>query len=205
MHTVRLTVSEVGFRMKLQKQVDNGKQPDVTAGSKEKSGRRRFMCGAGAIVPVVLTVGSRSALATTTCFSPSARASINSMQSRPDRTMDGFCSGGSPGYWKNAFANHHDSLARDNQFSSIFGSFVGKSMEDVTNMQGNNNHKALARHLAAAWCNLTRGFVSENVLSVSDLQHMWAGRLSYYSPTPGVKWYDTEMIAYLTSTMDRVA
>lgn len=51
-------------------------------------GRRRLLRAGLAATPVVLTVGSRSALAQGGCLSPSATASINLFHSRPDRPGD---------------------------------------------------------------------------------------------------------------------
>lgn len=184
--------------MELEKRVDNGEQPEVTTGNKGKSGRRRFISGAGAIVPVVLTVGSRSSLATT-CLSPSASASINLLHSRQDRTDDGRCAGRSPGYWKT-----HNSQISNQLFNSIFpgeSAYANKTMKQVVAVGGNQNYAALARHLAAAWCNLISGKVAQTVLSLSDLQAMWTARSVGYSPTAGVTWSAEEMADYLKTTM----
>lgn len=184
--------------MELEKRVDDGEQPEVKTGSEATSGRRRFMCGAGAIVPVVLTVGSRSALATT-CLSPSASASINLLHSRQDRADDGRCAGRSPGYWKN-----HVSQISGQLFNGIFpgeSAYADKTMKQVVAVGGNQNYAELARHLAAAWCNLISGKVAQTVLSLSDLQAMWTARSIGYSPTPGVTWSDAQMADYLKTTM----
>jgi hypothetical protein len=74
-------------------------------------------------------------------------------------------------------------------------------MEDVCATTGNANYAALARHLAAAWCNLQKGLVATTVLDLSDLQAMWDGRAGSYSPVAGVTWTDAEIIAYLQTTM----
>lgn len=195
--------------MELEERVDTGEQSEITADSKAKPGRRRFIGGAGAIVPVVLTVGSRSVLANVGgggCFSPSASASINLLHSRPGRTTDGNCGGKTPGLWKNAYINFGNTLAHNTKWSSKFtvGPFTtNTTMEDVCGTIGNANNAALARHLAAAWCNLASGLVASTVLDLSDLQAMWNARDgvgSGYHPTAGVTWFDSDMVTYLLTT-----
>lgn len=188
--------------METTSRICNSEQTKVTADSRALVGRRRFVRGVAAVVPVVLTVGSRSVLGRdVTCLSPSASASISLLNSRPGRDPDGSCAGKSPGYWKNAFANFGITIARSANFDAVFGSGPTGTMEDVCATTGDADHAALARHLAAAWCNLQAGLVSPTVLDLGDLQAMWAGRFAGYSPVAGVTWFDTDMITYLTTTM----
>ena len=164
----------------------------------KRAGRRRFIRGAGVAVPVILSVASRSTLACT-CLSPSASASINLLHSRPNRGDDGKCAGLSPGYWK----THDYGPAAKTKFSLIDGggnTYSNKTMKEVVGLTGNENFAALARHLAAAWCNLRSGKVSSNVLDLKDLQAMWNGRNGAYSPTAGVYWGSSQIIDYILTT-----
>ncbi len=165
--------------------------------------RRRFVRGVGVLVPAALTITSRSASAAG-CLSASASASINLANSRPNRVADGTCSGKSPGYWNNAAKNFNDLTARNNQFSSIFsGGFVGKSMEDVTNLNGTQDPQQLGGHLAAAWCNFNKGFVDPKIISLDTLKAMWAGRNGTFQPIPGntsVTWTAAQIVTFLKTT-----
>lgn len=187
--------------MKSENRIDETGQPTAVANTAGAVGRRRFVRSVSVIIPVVLTAGSRSALATVGCHSPSATASINLLHSRPDRPSEGACAGRTPGYWKNAAENHGILLARNTQFSSVYlGAYGGLSMEQVTALQGNAGYAALARHLAAAWCNLQMGWVDATVLNLDDLLAMWAGRSSGYTPVAGVTWNAAQMVDYLVTT-----
>ena len=169
------------------------------------AGRRRFVrrLGAGVVVPAVLTVASRSAMATT-CLSASATASINLTNSRPNRA-GGLCAGGSPGYWKNAAANHGDFTARNKNFDAVYiGGFTGLTMEAVINLNGTQDPQQLGGHLAAAWCNLQTAKVSSTVLNLATLQDMWAKRTTGYYPISGSTtpvWTAAQIVTYLKTTM----
>lgn len=164
--------------------------------------RRNFVRGVGVMIPAVLTVTSRSAMANV-CLSPSASASINLTHSRPDRT-DGEClKGRTPGYWQNASKTHpkkwDKSGAKGTLFSTCFLSgFPYKTLEEVMNMNGTEDPQQLGAHLSAAWCNLQMGWVT--VVTLEQLQAMWAGQDSY-SPMAGVFWTMEQTVTYLKSTM----
>lgn len=179
--------------------------------------RRRLLRAGLAATPVVLTVGSRSALAQEGCLSPSATASINLFHSRPDRPRDQPCAGRTPGYWQNAAKTHSDTLAQDTAYSNPYaGGFPGLTIEQVMDLTGGGNLKKkvgspgtgdpyqLGAHLGAAWCNLQRGWVDASVLNLSTLQAMWNGRSSGYYPVAGATtpvWYAEEIVTYLKTTM----
>ncbi len=181
---------------------------------------RRRLLRAGLAAPVILTVGSRSALANGGCLSPSASASIDLFHSRPDRPRDQPCAGRTPGYWQNAAKTHNDILAQDTQYSNPYaGGFLGMTIEQVMELTGVGNGGGnlkikvglpstgdpyqLGAHLGAAWCNLQRGWVDASVLSLSTLQAMWDGRSGYYPVAGDTKtvWYAEEIVAYLKTTM----
>lgn len=170
-------------------------------------GRRRFVRGAGVAVPVVLSVWSANARSTlaTTCLSPSASASINLLHSRPDRKQDP-CTGRTPGFWYNCPKTHPSTWAAAGGegllFSSIYaGGFPGLTMTQVMGLNGNGDPYQLGAHLAAAYFNWKMGWVPNSVLSLADLQAMWAGRFGTYTPTPGVTWGAQQIVDYLKTTM----
>lgn len=166
------------------------------------SGRRRFVRGVGLAAPVVLTMASRSALASTaTCLSPSAQASIALDKSRPDRN-GAHCSGSSPGYWKNAKQTHpvdwQASGAEGVLFSTIFGSgFPNKTLLQVIQLGGQEDQWQLGAHLVAAWCNLRTEKVPDAILSLDTLKKMWDGRNGSYEPVPGVFWNGQQIVDYI--------
>lgn len=183
--------------------------PAVAGPIAAKQSRRHFVRNAGLIVPVILTVGSRSALAAT-CLSPSASASINLTNSRPDRPGGGICTGRGPSYWKSN-PNYNPATPNDGVtglmntlFGSVFAGGLAGTMRDVCALTGTGNFAALGGKLAAAWLNLKTGLVSANILSEQDLQAMWAGRFGTYEPIAGastITWGEAQIIAYLQTTM----
>jgi len=179
-------------------------QASVETAQPRGMARRNFVRGVGVMIPAVLTVTSRSAMATVNvCLSPSASASINLTNSRPDRT-DGDCvHGRTPGYWQNASTTHPtewiQSGAKGTLFSTCFLSgFPGKTLKKVMNMDGTEDPQQLGAHLSAAWCNLQMGWVT--VVTLEQLQAMWAGQ-DNYSPMAGVVWTREDTVTYLKTTM----
>lgn len=180
-------------------------QAKENAGTHGVGSRRHFVRGACAVIPVVLTVGSRSALANGGCLSPSASASINLLHSRPNRT-DGSCAlGRTPWYWQSAADTQNNLLARNTLFSTPFpGGFLGKTIEQVIIENGTQDPQQLGAHLGAAWCNLQMGWVDASVLSLEVLGKMWAGRISGYYPIDGALlpvWGPADIVTYLKTTM----
>lgn len=207
--------------------IESPKVPEDKSASNAASGRRRFIQGLGVAVPVVMTVRSPSALASTQCFAPSAAASIALLHSRPDREKL-ICSGGTPGFWGNAAKRTHpqhpywvavfgadrvNPLPDPNDlfdgivsplFSDIFGSgFDGKKVHEVIHLTGGPDTYQLGAHLVAAYCNWKIGWVPSTVLDYADLKEMWKYHLTGYEPTAGVKWYGEEIVKYLQTTMSR--
>lgn len=179
-------------------------QAKENAGIHGVGSRRQFVRGACAVVPVVLTVGSRSALANGGCLSPSASASINLLHSRPDRT-GGSCAGRTPEYWQSAAVTQNNFLARNTLFSTPFsGGFPEKTIEQVIIGNGTQDPQQLGAYLGAAWCNLRMGWVDESVLSLEVLGKMWEGRSSGYHPIDGALlpvWGPEDIVTYLKTTM----
>jgi hypothetical protein len=172
--------------------------------------RRRLVQGLGA---GVLTVSARSALATGTCLSPSAKASIAMLGSRPDRAGVP-CTGRTPGYWKNAPTTHAAvweglfKYINDNKgpyFNVVFGSgFSGKTILEVMNLGGGllvDPHE-FGAHLSAAYCNWLKGWVPPSILTDAELKKMWLeGSTGSYQPVAGVSWGPEQIVAYLKTTM----
>lgn len=170
-----------------------------------KEGRRHFVRKLGVAVPVILTIKSPSALAKQ-CVAPSAAASIALLNSRPDR-QDFICTGGSPGFWKEASKTHPAEWATAGGegllFATVFGSgFPGMTLQQVMDLTGNEDTWQLGAHLCAAYLNWKMGWVPDGVLSLQDMKDMWAGRLGTYEPTAGVQWNGEQIVAYIITTFD---
>lgn len=204
-----------------------GNVSETPTGSRER--RRKFVTKAGMIVPAILVAKSRSSLAGQ-CLSPSASASINLLHSREDRSTS-VCTGGSPGYWKNQSVDSYRFLKT--RFNTIFSpgftgevtiKITGTNKKDQDNdtetLQGEkltiqqviqlagakSDPDQFAAHMAAAWCNLSAGFVPREVLSLQELQAMWRDikQTGAYSPTHNVTWSVSDVKFYLVnSTFDR--
>ena len=191
--------------MEMNESNNQTERSEVRPAGPSTAGRRRFVRGASVLVPVVLTVGSRSAMATVGCLSPSASASIDLTHSRPNRETGSCALGRTPGFWKNAAQNHSILTARDNAFHSLNAyasplTFGSESMEDVCLRKGNGDPFKFGAHLAAAWCNLTQGWVDTSVLSLTVLQSMWTLG-NNFQPVPGVFWSKEQIVIYLKTTM----
>jgi hypothetical protein len=111
------------------------------------------------------------------------------------------CLGRTPGYWKTHSAQLEQIGAKNLQFSAIFaGGFPGKTLKEVMELKGFDDPNKLGAHLAAAWCNWKMGWVPSTILDLGDLQAMWNGRSTGYSPVAGVTWYGPEIVTYLKTT-----
>lgn len=183
--------------------IDHNQSKQNSSESASEAPRRRFVRGVGVAVPAVLTVWSssaRSTMSSKTCLSPSATASINLLNSRPKRKQDD-CIGRTPGYWMNANSAIPDQHKWSEIGSSSGGILDTMKLRQVMKLTGNQDQWQLGAHLSAAYCNLLMGWVPQSVLSLKDLQDMWAGRYGTYVPTPGVQWGGEKIVTYLKSTM----
>lgn len=194
-------------------QTESTKMRSNDATSEVGAGRRRLLKVGAAVTPVVLTLKSRSVLATgLTCTTPSAYGSINT--STPDKKYP--CYGRTPGYWKESQwfsqwpapyypttvsgpGGHSATL-----FSSCFSpdqAVPGKTLLEAMSAELGNTTE-LGRHVSAALLNAAKGWTN-GALDVATIKAMWTATCNggYYEPTAGVKWYAAEVVVYLKSTM----
>ena len=156
----------------------------------ESKGRRRFVRGVGAAVPVALTVSARSAMACD-CNSVSAHASINMPINSHNATQDiGLSSANalSPSVMKDKLSAFFGTagVGVNQYFSSVFPGGDVRTMERVLKSTGANAATQFTKHLAAAYVNSTKGFVPSRCYTVADLKKMWQD--NPYHPVPGVNW-----------------
>lgn len=180
------------------------------------AGRRRLLQGGLATAPVMLTLLSRPALGTGfECKTPSGFLSGNVSQ----HGSPTFCSGRTPGYWKQS---QHFSAWRApyypttttgsgghsaTKFHSTTTGFNGtqfgsKTMLDVLGAEGNaGGYVALGRHITAALLNAAAGL--SPVLNQTQVRAIWNEYVSkgYFEPSAGIKWYPDQIVDYLVTTM----
>lgn len=194
-------------------QTESSKQQTVDSSSELKSGRRRLLKVGATVAPIVLTLKSRSVLATgLTCTTPSAYGSINT--STPDKKYP--CYGRTPGYWKQSqwfsqwpapyfpttvsgSGGHAATLFRD--CFSPDQAVPGKTLLEAMSPELGNTTE-LGRHVSAALLNAAKGWTN-GALDVATVKAMWTATCNggFYEPTAGVKWYAAEVVIYLKSTM----
>ena len=180
------------------------------------AGRRRLLQGGLAAGPVIFTLFSRPAFGTGTggeCKTPSGFLSGNlSQHGNPT-----FCSGRTPGYWKQSQhfsawtapcyptkvsgSGGHDATKFHSATTGFNGSqFDTKTMLQVMEMMG-GGYIALGRHIAAALLNAAAGLTP--VLSQTQVRNIWNEFVSkgYYEPSAGIRWYPDQIVEYLVTTM----
>jgi hypothetical protein len=176
--------------------------------SSKGAARRRFAkAGAGASGGVILTLASQPAMATLVCTSPSGAYSGN-LSKHNDSVA---CEGLSPGFWKEHHeAWHSASTNGTSQFRKTLGTTSRCSALDkytcfdivdpslVTNGDDPDN---VAMHVMATLLNVRSkriGFLTE--IQVLGIWNSYAAS-GTYTPTVGVTWNGSQLVAYLKSTM----
>ncbi|MFB9243769.1 hypothetical protein IV454_08860 [Massilia antarctica] len=191
------------------------------------SARRRFTRTGLGVSGVLMTLASQPGMAANTCASPSGSLS-NGLQSshKPDNPVT--CGGNSPGFYKNNPSGWPASPAATSSrtFKDIFPVNANQTalgnltLMEVFNTNGGGKHAIggkgpfksedidphnVASHVLAAYLNILTG--RSTVLTEAQLRNIWreyqttgGGKLGYYAPTAGVKWYGDDIVAYLTTT-----
>lgn len=178
--------------------------------------RRRLLKGGAAATPVLLTLSSKTAMATGNCTAASAFASLNA--SRPDVLKS--CTGKYPSWWKSCHVSYWPTAYPQNKLwrdcglntSSAFSS--GSTLLQVVNFTETSGHKYVAAHIAAALLNAKCGWTPGDVLGEARVKTLWNEFCSqnFVVPTAGVKWYDVHptvvvgaspggVVGYIRTTM----
>ena len=158
------------------------------------AGRRRFNAAGIAASGILMTVASRSALATGACAAagPSGVGSVHT-SARPANSTPLSC-GLSPGYWM----THDEKYWPPNMIGASFHSKVGVGPTDtflaVVSATGNANNSQLYRHVAAEWLSMLQYTAIQKYLTFDQLRQMAAG--TFYSG--GQLWTADKTISYLT-------
>ncbi|WLI88897.1 hypothetical protein Q4S45_19670 [Massilia sp. R2A-15] len=181
---------------------------DSPAGLSGKgAARRRFAkAGAGA-AGVIATLGSRSAMAKQ-CLTPSAYCSGN--VSHANYVTSG---GLSPGYWKNhprlwlslTGINYSSNFSAFFPLSGNTSQLAACSCMDVLTPQkvpAGADPNNVAMHIMATLLNVRSKKIT--FLTEPQVKKIWTD-YSFdrsWSPVPGKVWNGSEIVAYLSSTMD---
>lgn len=195
----------------------------IPKGAADES-RRRFTKAGLAGSGIILTLASKQVIAgggAAVCESPSGFSSINT--SAPGKTQY-YCGGLTPGYWKtkNTWPCHSagtcsydcgtstcTSYKSDGtKFHSVFavGAYCNLGSETMMNTmwkEGNSDKYKIAAHFCATELNICAGKIPSQILTKSTMLTIWNSYVTkgYYSPMSGVKWYGTDIVTYLKSTM----
>ena len=183
-------------------------------------GRRRLLQGGLGAAPLLMTLVSRPALGRNQCFSPSGFVSMPTSQHGQPQ----FCMGRTPGFWKNSWddkqawkqwpppyvAKGDNATKFTDYFAALPPMYVGsltflKALRAEDQGYSGPPHD-LARHIVASLLNVAKGWVP--VLTFDMVIGIWeqyvntgGGRIGWYEPTAGVRWYHDDIVDYLLSTM----
>jgi hypothetical protein len=184
-------------------------------------GRRRLLRGGLGAAPLLMTLVSRPVLGHGRLQCTTMSASVSMPASGGGNPS--VCLGRTPGFWKQK--HHFDDWPsptywpttvggpgghQATKFKSVFPTPTLPYPPSTTFLQvldmGGGPPNSVARHLVAAALNVAKGWAP--VLTLPALQGLWlqymttgGGTVGYYEPTAGVKWYHSEIEAYLKSTM----
>ena len=211
-------------------------EPDTAQEAKEvrssepsstDAGRRRLLRGGLGAAPLLLTLASRPVLGgqwqvvggggNGQCFTPSGFVSMPTSQ----HGSPTYCSGRTPGYWKQpqhfsswvppyypttvSGPGGHEATKYTDVFYAVASPYPAATtfLEVLGKLGGPPDD--VARHIVAAVLNVAAGWTP--VLTVPVLQGIWSeyintggGTVGYFEPTAGVKWYHDDIVTYLKST-----
>lgn len=183
------------------------------------NGRRRFLGAGAAATPFLLTLVSQPALGVT-CFTPSRSLSRNTSLSQAGK--DGEClNAESPGnysaqqnlgygayHWPASVPPStlmHPLFYKGGQEGvTRFTKRVGRRWESMTLGEAIqvNAPEQVHFHMIGAYLNKLGGngaVIPDNVLTAQDILDMWQefATKGYYEPMAGIRWYASEIKAYL--------
>jgi hypothetical protein len=165
----------------------------------ESKGRRRFVRGVGAAVPVALTVSARSAMACH-CNAVSAHASINLTHSH-NSTLDqniALTNTLSPSLLAAKPVTYFTDIGANGNFAAFFGSGPNLTMSDVLK---SSSTSVFAKQIAAAYVNFKKDASVSKCYSLQQLKDMWTyGPTSTYQPVPNANWGVDQIGTYLIGT-----
>lgn len=186
------------------------------------AGRRRFLKGAAAASPVIMTVVSRPVLGAQ--CTPSAWVSGNLSDHGQNRVS---CGGRSPGYWKThpkawmsagfsagtcSSRASYKSICKDYNsdgtlFNAVFSAgnynYDGRTLMQVMWLGGNQDPYQLGAHIVAALLNAAT--ISNYGMKVPDVVAMYNGLIrngGLYQPSVGDPMTAQDVVAFIQNTFE---
>ena len=188
--------------------------------------RRRILRASLGAAPVLMSLASRPVFGgqwktvggggNGQCFTPSGFVSMPTSQ----HGAPTYCSGRTPGYWKQqqhfsswvppyypttvSGPGGHDATKFTDVFYAVSSPYPpATTFLEVLGKQGGPPDD-VARHIVAAVLNVAAGWTP--VLTIPVLQGIWSeyintggGTVGYFEPTAGVKWYHDDIVTYFGS------
>ncbi|WP_295991423.1 hypothetical protein [Rugamonas sp.] len=175
--------------------------PGIPGLSLRGASRRRFTRAGVAASGVLLTLHSQPGMACDICNTPSGYLSGGLQSFRGAKPV---CTGRSPSYWQGAA--WPGGCNKTSMFSTVFtctGSnktTYGKcSLQSMLTLQSFDKY-GVGNALVACWLNVHSS--KSTFQTETMLKNIWNEYQSkgYYSPTAGVSWTGTQIVAYLKGT-----
>lgn len=193
------------------------------ANSASSQGRRKFLKGAAAATPVMMTVASRPVLGAQ--CTPSAWVSGNLSDHGPKRDT---CGGRSPGYWKNRFGDWpagydpgtcekrsysgmgqnpckatSDATRFNNVFNQGFNYYDGKTLMEVLWLEGNADPHQFGAHIVAMLLNAaTFDNYGMTEQQVKDMYNEIISSGGIYTPSVGAPMTIPDVVEFIQNTFD---
>ncbi len=181
---------------------------DAIALGQRGASRRRFArAGAGA-TGVLLTLTSQPGMACDICMAPSGFHSYSKTMTKASHAVAPVCNGKGPAYWR---SNHSwpNGCHSTTKFGEIFDCkrttsgqlYATRTCMDSLKPQWFDSH-AVGMYLMAMYLNVLSKKTS--FMTIADVRNMWREYhwSGYYVPTAGVKWDASDIVFYLSGTMD---
>jgi hypothetical protein len=180
---------------------------DAIALGQRGASRRRFArAGAGA-TGVLLTLASQPGMACDICMSASGYQSYSKTMTAASHKEQVTCTGRNPAYWKgtNSWPRECPSSTTFSQHFTCNGStnstYGVTSCMKILTPQSFDSH-GVGVYLMAMYLNVLSKKTS--FMTVEQVRAIWNSYrdTGYYSPTAGVKWDASQIVFYLSGTMD---
>lgn len=180
---------------------------DAIALGQRGASRRRFTrVGAGA-TGVLLTLASQPGMACDVCMSPSGYQSYSKTLKTASRAPAVTCVGRGPSYWRGT-SSWPSGCSSGTMFNKVFtcnsrtNQTYGKTncMRILTPQSFDSG--SVGVYLMAMYLNVLSKKTS--FMTIEQVRAIWNEYQSsgYYTPTAGVKWYASDIVLYLSGTMD---
>lgn len=178
----------------------------IALGQKGASRRRFTRAGAGA-TGVLLTLASQPGMACDICMAPSGYQSYSKTMTAASRKVAVTCTGRNPNYWKGT-SSWPSGCRSSTMFNKVFtcNSVTNKTYGATNCMKiltpQSFDSSGVGVYLMAMYLNVLSGKTS--FMTIEQVRAIWTEYQAsgYYTPTAGVKWNASQIVFYLSGTMD---